>query len=85
MTLFPYLSRKNKLILRESCLVGPLSVVFDGTTRLGEAMAVVVRYIDTSFSGEVEEAGSFREVASVSLVAAGGRRVSARDTCSIDS
>ena len=28
----------------------PISVVFDGTTRLGEAMAVVVRYIDTSFN-----------------------------------
>ena len=28
----------------------PISVVFDGTTRLGEAMAVVVRFIDASFS-----------------------------------
>ena len=27
-----------------------ISVVFDGTTRLGVAMAVVVRFIDTSFS-----------------------------------
>ena len=27
-----------------------ISVVFDGTTRLGEAMAVVVRCIDTSFN-----------------------------------
>ena len=28
----------------------PILVVFDGTTRLGEAMAVVVHYIDTSFN-----------------------------------
>ena len=28
----------------------PLSVVFDGMTRVGEAMAVVVRYINNSFS-----------------------------------
>jgi len=28
----------------------PISVVFDGTTRLGEAMAVVIRYIDPSFN-----------------------------------
>ena len=27
-----------------------VSVVFDGTTRLGEAMAIVVRYIDDSFT-----------------------------------
>ena len=27
-----------------------ISVVFDGTTRLGEAMAIVVRYIDDSFT-----------------------------------
>jgi len=28
----------------------PISVVFDGTTRLGEAMVVVIRYIDPSLT-----------------------------------
>jgi len=28
----------------------PISVVFDGTTRLGEALVVVIRYIDPSFN-----------------------------------
>ena len=28
----------------------PVSVVFDGTTRLGEAMAIVVRFVDNSFA-----------------------------------
>ena len=28
----------------------PVSVIFDGTTRLGEALAIVVRFVDDSFS-----------------------------------
>ena len=27
----------------------PVSVIFDGTTRLGEAMAIVVRFVETDF------------------------------------
>ena len=36
--------------IREELSGRPISIVFDGTTRLGETMAVVVRYIDTSFN-----------------------------------
>ena len=39
-------------LLREGDVTHPVgeTVIFDSTTRLGEAMAVVVRYIDTSFN-----------------------------------
>lgn len=43
------ISQEHEEIKREIA-ENAVSVVFDGTTRLGEAMAVVLRFIDDSFS-----------------------------------
>ena len=48
--LIPLLVSQEQADIRGELSGRPISVVFDGTTRLGEAMAVVVRYIDTSFN-----------------------------------
>ena len=48
--LIPLLVSQEQADIRGELSDRPISVAFDGTTRLGEAMAVVVRYIDTSFS-----------------------------------
>ena len=48
--LIPLLLAQEQADVKGELCGRPVSVVFDGTTRLGEAMAVVVRYIDTSFS-----------------------------------
>ena len=48
--LIPLLVSQEQADVKGELCGRPVSVVFDGTARLGEAMAVVVRYIDTSFS-----------------------------------
>ena len=47
--LIPFVfSQEQESIKKE--ISNNLSVIFDGTTRLGEAMAIVVRYIDDEWS-----------------------------------
>ena len=48
--LIPLLVSQEQADIKGELSGRPISVAFDGTTRLGEAMAVVVRYIDTSFN-----------------------------------
>lgn len=48
--LIPLLVSQEQADVKAELCGRPVSVVLDSTTRLGEAMAVVVRYIDTSFS-----------------------------------
>ena len=48
--LIPLLVSQEQADVKGELCGRPVSIVFNGTTRLGEAMAVVVRYIDTSFS-----------------------------------
>jgi len=36
-------------LIKQEILGKYLSVIFDGTTRLGEAMAIVVRYVDSEW------------------------------------
>ena len=48
--LIPLLVSQEQADIKGELSGRPISVVFDGTTRLGEAMAVVVRCIDTSFN-----------------------------------
>ena len=48
--LIPLLLSQLQADIKKELSGRPISVVFDGTTRLGEAMAVVIRYIDSSFT-----------------------------------
>ena len=48
--LIPFIITQEKADIKAE-IVGklkPVSVVFDGTTRLGEAMAIVIRFVDNS-------------------------------------
>ena len=48
--LIPFLFFQEQDNIKSEISERPLSVIFDGTTRLGEAMAIVVRFIDDSFT-----------------------------------
>ena len=48
--LIPLLLSQLQADIKKELSGRPISVVFDGTTRLGEAMAVVIHYIDSSFT-----------------------------------
>ena len=46
--LVPYITAQEQTDIKAEISGKPISVVFDGTTRLGEAMAIVVRFVDDS-------------------------------------
>ena len=48
--LVPFIHTQEQADIKAEISGKPVSVVFDGTTSLGEAMAVVVRYVDDSFA-----------------------------------
>ena len=48
--LIPFIITQEKAGIKAEIVGKPVSVVFDGTTRLGEAMAIVIRFIDNSFA-----------------------------------
>ena len=48
--LIPFLHSQERVDIKTEIGERPLSVIFDGTTRLGEALAIVVRFIDESFA-----------------------------------
>lgn len=48
--LMPLIVSQEQTDVKSELSGRPVSVVFDGTTRLGETMAIVVRYIDESFT-----------------------------------
>lgn len=48
--LIPFLYSQERADIKTEIGERPLSVIFDGTTRLGEALAIVVRFIDDSFA-----------------------------------
>ena len=47
--LVPYIVTQEKADIKAKILGKSVSVIFDGTTRLGEATAIVVRFVDDSF------------------------------------
>lgn len=47
--LVPFVVAQEQADMKAEITGKPVSVVFDGTTRLGEAMAIVIRFIDNSF------------------------------------
>ncbi len=48
--LIPFLHSQEEEQIKSEISNKPLSIIFDGTTRLGEALAIVVRYVDDSFT-----------------------------------
>ena len=44
--LIPFVLQEEKQQIRSEINNKPISVIFDGTTRLGEALAVIVRYVE---------------------------------------
>lgn len=48
--LVPFICAQERADIKADISGKPVSVVFDGTTRLGEAMAVVVRFVHKSFA-----------------------------------
>ena len=45
----PFISSQEQALIKEELAGRDLSVIFDGTTRLGEAMAILVRFIDSNW------------------------------------
>ena len=48
--LIPFLCSQEQATIKTEIGEKHLSVIFDGTTRLGEALAIVVRFVDESFA-----------------------------------
>ena len=48
--LVPFIYAQEQADIKAEISGKPVSVVFDGTTRLGEAMAVIVQFVDGSFA-----------------------------------
>lgn len=48
--LVPFVVSQEQEEVKREILGRAVSVVFDGTTRLGEAMAIVIRFIDEPFT-----------------------------------
>ena len=48
--LIPFIITQEKADIKAEIVGKPVSVVFDGTTRLGEVMAIVIRFVDNSFA-----------------------------------
>ena len=48
--LIPFIITQEKADIKAEIVGKPVSVVFVGTTRLGEAMAIVIRFVDNSFA-----------------------------------
>lgn len=46
--LVPFILSQEQAEVKKVIMGRPLSVIFDGTTRLGEAIAIVVRFIDNA-------------------------------------
>ena len=47
--LVPFILSQERADVKREVSGGPLSVIFDGTTRLGEALVIVVRFVDDEF------------------------------------
>ena len=52
MDYVPMILQKEQATIREEILGRYISVIFDGTSRLGEALAVVIRFISNDFTIE---------------------------------
>ena len=50
--LIPFVLKQQQTLIKEEIEDKYVSVIFDGTTRLGEAMAVVVRFVSNNFTIE---------------------------------
>ena len=50
--LVPFVQKEEESSIRKELTGNYLSVIFDGTSRLGEALAIVVRYVDDNFKIE---------------------------------
>ena len=48
--LIPFIITQEKADIKAEIVGKPVSVVFDGTARLVEAMAIVIRFVDNSFA-----------------------------------
>ena len=48
--LIPFVHSQEQSDIKTEICDRPISVIFDGTTRLGEALAIVVRFVDDSFA-----------------------------------
>ena len=48
--LIPFIITQEKADIKAKIVGKPVSVVFDGTTPLGEAMVIVIRFVDNSFA-----------------------------------
>ena len=48
--LIPFIITQEKADIKAKIVGKPVSVVFDGTAPLGEAMAIVIRFVDNSFA-----------------------------------
>lgn len=48
--LIPFIFKQEQSLIKEEIVGKPVSIIFDGTTRLGEALAIVLRFVDDSFT-----------------------------------
>ena len=55
LDLVAFISKQEKDLLRSEVKGKKLSMVFDGTSRLGEVLAVVIRFVDASDDWEVQQ------------------------------
>ena len=46
----PFILEREKVKIKQEIAQKPLAIIFDGTTRLGEALRIVVRFIDSEWS-----------------------------------
>lgn len=46
----PFILEQEKIKIQEEIAQKPLAIIFDGTSRLGEALCMVVRFIDSEWS-----------------------------------
>ena len=50
--LIPFIRSEEESKIRQEISGKPISVIFDGTTRLGEALAIVIRFVSDEWSLE---------------------------------
>ena len=48
--LIPFVRMQEEKDIKQEISEKPISVIFDGTTRLGEALAIVIRFVDNTFT-----------------------------------
>ena len=47
--LIPFILEQDQLKVKEEITQKPVAIIFDGTSRLGEAFCIVVSFIDSTF------------------------------------